>query len=156
MLLGLSIEGKVISGRVNQDNTICEELLGAPLFEDTIRDQGITLKYQHYSNIILSEDVTNYEKPIKTRCYIMLLFGNFLFPETTGNTINILYLPLLRNINKIGTYSWGSYVFPPLYSFLCKLLDHFILAFFCSKHGVARECGHLPPSTRTYSHPPSQ
>lgn len=55
--------------------------------------------------MILTEELTKDEKIIKTRCCIMLLFGNFLFPETTGNTINIMYLPLLRHINKIGTYN---------------------------------------------------
>lgn len=51
--------------------------------------------------MILTEDSTENEKKIKTRCYIMILFGNFLFPETTSNIVNIMYLPLLRDINKI-------------------------------------------------------
>lgn len=70
--------------------------------------------------MILIEDSTENEKIIKTRCYIMLLFDNFLFPETLGNTINIMYLPLLRDINKIRTYSWGSTVLFHLYSSLYK------------------------------------
>lgn len=49
MLLGLPIKGKATNGIVNQDNAICEELLGAPLCEDTsmgqARGQGINLKY---------------------------------------------------------------------------------------------------------------
>lgn len=55
--------------------------------------------------MILTKDSDEDEKIIKTRCYIMLLFGNFLFSEITVNTVNIMYLPLLRNINKIRTYS---------------------------------------------------
>lgn len=64
MLLDVPIEGKAVNGRVNKDNTICEKKLGAPLFEDTARGQGINLKYlkQHYSSIILTEDLTEYEK----------------------------------------------------------------------------------------------
>ena len=50
----------------------------------------------------------------------MILFGNFLFPESTGNSVNIMYLPLLRNINKVSTYSWGSTVLAHLYSAMCK------------------------------------
>jgi hypothetical protein len=115
MLLGLPIDGRVINGRVNQDNSICNELLGAPLCEDTTtgqtlgqpRGQGINLKYlkQYYSSITLNEESTEYEKIIKAQCYIMILFGKFLFPESTGNTVNIMYLSLLRNINKVDTYS---------------------------------------------------
>lgn len=64
MLWDLPIEGRVVNGRVNQDNIICEELFGAPLCEDTTRGQGIILKYlkQHYSSIILIEDSTENEK----------------------------------------------------------------------------------------------
>lgn len=122
MLLGLSIEGRTINGKVNQHNTICEQLLGALLFEDTSRDQGINLKYlkQHYSNMTLTKNLTEDEKIIKTQYYILLLFGNFLFPQTTGNIVNIMYLPLLININKIRTYNWDPAVFFHPYSSLCK------------------------------------
>ena len=34
MLLGLRIDGKAVNGRVNQDNSICNELLDAPLCDD--------------------------------------------------------------------------------------------------------------------------
>ena len=34
MLLGLRIDGKAVNGRVNHDNSICNELLGAPLCDD--------------------------------------------------------------------------------------------------------------------------
>lgn len=53
MLLGLCINGKEVNGRVNQDNNIWNELLGAPLLDDETegdtsgqaRVQGINLKY---------------------------------------------------------------------------------------------------------------
>jgi hypothetical protein len=115
MLLGLRIDDKVVNGRVNQDNSICNKLLGAPLCDDQstgetssqARGQGINLKYlkQYYTSITLTEEYTEYEKIIKAQCYIIILFGNFLFSESTGNTVNIMYLPLLRNINKVSTYS---------------------------------------------------
>lgn len=63
MFLGLSIKGKVVKGRVNQDNVIYKKLLGAPLCEDKTRSQCINLKYlkQYYSSIILTEDSTEYD-----------------------------------------------------------------------------------------------
>ena len=140
MLLGLRIDGKAVNGRVNQDNNICNELLGAPLLDDETegdtsgqaRGQGINLKYlkQYYASIVLSDDSTEYEKIIKARCYIMILFGNFLFPESTGNSVNIMYLPLLRNINKVNTYSWGSAVLAHLYSAMCKTAKKNTCTFF--------------------------
>ena len=84
--------------------------------------QSINLKYlkQYYSSITLNEESTEYEKIIKVQCYIMILFDNFLFLESIGNTVNIMYLSLLRNINKVDIYSWGLAVLSHLYSSLCK------------------------------------
>ncbi|XP_058775349.1 protein MAIN-LIKE 2-like [Vicia villosa] len=50
----------------------------------------------------------------------MLLFGNLLFPDGTGNSINFMYLCLLEDIDTIKTYSWGYAVLAYLYSSLCK------------------------------------
>ncbi|KAI5410898.1 hypothetical protein KIW84_056151 [Lathyrus oleraceus] len=140
MLLGLRIDGKAVNGRFNQDNNIYNELLGSPLLDDETegdtfgqaRGKGINLKYlkQYYASTVLSDDSTDYEKIIKARCYIMILFGNFLFPESTGNSVNIMYLPLLRNINKVNTYSWGSAVLAHLYSAMCRTAKKNICAFF--------------------------
>lgn len=64
MLLGLPIEDKAVNGRVNKDNTICEELMGASLCEDISRGQGINLKYikQYYSILTLTEDSMSIKK----------------------------------------------------------------------------------------------
>lgn len=160
MLLALPIEGRVVNGRVLQDNAIHEELLVAPLCEDTTRGQGINLKYlkQHDSSIILTEDLTGYEKIIKTRCFIMILFGHFLFPETTGNTINIMYLSLLRNINKIRTYSYGSTVLSHLYSSLCKnaqkdTCSFYSCAFLLQTRGWSRMLSLAPVNENKFTFP---
>lgn len=42
---------------------------------------------------------------MNTRYYIMILFDHLLFIETTCNTVNIMYLPLLRYIDKIRSFS---------------------------------------------------
>lgn len=91
--------------RVIQDNSICEELLGSLLCEDTTtgrildqpRGQGVNLKYlkQCYSNITLNEECTEYEKIIKASCYIMILFDNFLFLESNSNMVNIMHFSIV-------------------------------------------------------------
>lgn len=107
MLFGLRIEDKVVNEQVNQDNAIYKENLGVGLFEELTRGQGIYLRYlkQYYTNLVLTGDSTEKEKLIKTRCYIMILFGQFLFLKTTVNNVNIMYLPWLRDITTIGTYT---------------------------------------------------
>ena len=96
--------------------------MGVSLFEQGSRGQGINLRLlrEYHSSLVITENSTEQEKIVKARCYIMILFGHFLFPETTGNTVNIMYLPLLRQFDKINTYSWGSAVLAHLYSSLCK------------------------------------
>lgn len=66
MLLALPLNGKVVNGWVNKDNTICKELLCVHLFEDTSRGQGIN-KYlkQHYSTMKLTENSSEQEKKWK-------------------------------------------------------------------------------------------
>lgn len=60
----------------------------------------------------------------------MILFGNFLFLESTSNSVNIMYLPLLRTINKVNTYIWGSTVLAHLYSAMCRTAKKNTCTFF--------------------------
>ena len=43
-----------------------------------------------------------------------------LFPESTWNNVNFMYLSLLKNFDKTRKYSWGSAILAQLYSSLCK------------------------------------
>lgn len=143
ILLGIHIEGKAINGQVNLDNALCEQLLGVDLFEDTPNGQGINLKYLKKTfKYELTANSTEDEKIRKNQCYIMILFGKILF-EKTGNSVNIMYLPLLRDLTKTRAYSWGLAILSHLYSSLCKNAQRDTCSFFscafCSKHGVGQE-----------------
>ncbi|XP_050872642.1 protein MAIN-LIKE 2-like [Lathyrus oleraceus] len=122
MLLGLRIEGKAVNGKTNYANSICMELLDTDLLDDNARGQGILLSRlkSYYNSLYLDEHSTEDARIIKTRCYIMLLLGSFLFPEGSGSSMHIMYLPLLRDVDRIGSYSWGSACLAYLYSSLCK------------------------------------
>lgn len=58
MLLGLPIEDKMINGKTNLANSICDELLGADLLDDNRMGQGILLTClkNYYYGIILDEN----------------------------------------------------------------------------------------------------
>src|SRR3954469_6013533 len=126
MLLGLNTNGKAVFGNVQQPNALCVELLGVDLIEGEGRQrgrgQGIKLSALQlaYQGLQLNDGSSEESKLQKTRMYIMLLFGRFLFPEGTGNNVNFMYLCLLEGIDAIKTYSWGSAVLAYLYSSLCK------------------------------------
>ncbi|XP_058783701.1 protein MAIN-LIKE 2-like [Vicia villosa] len=124
--MGLSTNGKAVFGNVQQSNALCIEMLGVYLIEGEGRErgrgQGIKLVglQKSYDDLKLNEFSSEESKLYKTRMYIMLLFGRFLFPEGTGNSVNFMYLCLLEDIDEIKTYSWGSAVLAYLYSSLCK------------------------------------
>ncbi|KAI5430220.1 hypothetical protein KIW84_034700 [Lathyrus oleraceus] len=110
MLLGLSIEGKAVNHKTNYANSICMDLLDANLLDDNSRGQGILLSRlkAYYNNLHLDEHSTEEARIIKTRCYIILLIGSFLFLEGSGYSMHVMYLPLLRHVDRIGSYNWGS------------------------------------------------
>lgn len=53
----------------------------------------------------------------------MLLIGLLLPPEGIDSSVHVMYLPLLKNIDKIGTYIWGSACLSYLYSSFCKNIN---------------------------------
>ena len=123
MLLGLHVDGEAVNGPVQLPNSLCEELLGRNMLDQSnARGQGIFLSElkTHYASLALTENSPEIEKIVKTRNYIMILFGCLLFPESTGNSVNMMYLPLLRDLNQTREYSWGSAVLAVLYQSLCK------------------------------------
>jgi hypothetical protein len=56
------------------------------------------------------------------RAYLLYFFGKFLLPDTSGDRINTMYLPLLEDINTIKSYSWGSACLASLYRGLCDVV----------------------------------
>jgi hypothetical protein len=49
----------------------------------------------------------------------MDLFGSVMFADSTGDTIPIMYLELLRDLQKPSRYNLGGAVLAHLYSNLC-------------------------------------
>ena len=103
MLLGLPIDGKAVNGSVQQPNSLHEELLGKDIVGgNSARGQGILLTElkKHYATLELNENSSELARIIKARNYMMILFGSLLFPKSTGNSVNFMYLSLLRNFKK--------------------------------------------------------
>jgi hypothetical protein len=122
MLMGLHINGLAVNGRTNLNYTIVQDLLGVELPETATRGQFIKITWlkEIYLAFHLDENSSIEQFHQKTRIYILLLFACLLFPDTNGNTIHLMYLPLLSDFNKIAQYSWGSAVLAHLYRNLCR------------------------------------
>ncbi|KAH9611897.1 hypothetical protein KSS87_002622 [Heliosperma pusillum] len=63
---------------------------------------------------------SQYQLHCRVRAYLLYLFGALLFPDKTGNTASLIYLPLLENLDQIDDISWGRGVLACLYRNLCK------------------------------------
>ncbi|XP_074266251.1 serine/threonine-protein phosphatase 7 long form homolog [Silene latifolia] len=46
--------------------------------------------------------------------------ATIMFPDKSGNDIQVIYLPLLRDLSNLDNYSWGSAVLATLYRNLCR------------------------------------
>ncbi|KAH9602597.1 hypothetical protein KSS87_006652, partial [Heliosperma pusillum] len=54
------------------------------------------------------------------RAYLLILMATVMFPDKSGNDIQVVYLPLLRDLTAIDDFSWGSVVLATLYRNLCR------------------------------------
>lgn len=54
------------------------------------------------------------------RAYILSLLCGVLFPDGTGR-MSLIYLPLIADLSRVGTYSWGSAALAFLYRALCSV-----------------------------------
>ncbi|KAM3203365.1 hypothetical protein P3L10_030991 [Capsicum annuum] len=56
----------------------------------------------------------------KARCYMFWMIAGTMMADTSGSYLKLMYLPMLEDVNAIGSYSWGSATLAYLYRFLCK------------------------------------
>ncbi|KAM3269258.1 hypothetical protein P3S67_030140 [Capsicum chacoense] len=56
----------------------------------------------------------------KARCYMFWMIAGMMMADTFGAYLKLMHLPMLEDVNAIGSYSWGSATLAYLYQFLCK------------------------------------
>lgn len=67
---------------------------------------------------------TEEEAVMRARGYILHMLGEFWFPSTTGNKVNLEYLLLLENLHHMTQYSWGLTILSYLYNDLCRVIEN--------------------------------
>lgn len=125
VLYGLRIDGRAVTGvdpsfATEQWIALCTELLGvAPIPADLqagrLRVRWLAEQFAHLPDHAPDELVQQH-----TRAYILWLIGGVLLPDKSQNLPKLMYLPLLRDIDEIGQYSWGSAALACLYRMLCR------------------------------------
>ena len=69
---------------------------------------------------MLEDDADDIAFKRHARAYILYLFGCILFPDKSGDSVQLIYLPLLGDLERVDEYSWGSATFAYLYHNLCQ------------------------------------
>ena len=54
------------------------------------------------------------------RAYILIMLANFVFLDTTGDSIPCVYLPMLQDLSRTSSYAWGAMLLARLYRNLCR------------------------------------
>ncbi|RYR16138.1 hypothetical protein Ahy_B04g073073 [Arachis hypogaea] len=118
LILGLQGTGLPVTGPTNSNHgSMVQECLmnfGVALTASECR--GSFIKLTWLCNVKHGIILTTHEAMERyTRCHIMSLFGTTLFADKFDVGVHWKFLPLLRNIPRIRTYSWGSACLAHLY-----------------------------------------
>lgn len=99
---------------------VCEELLGVTPPLEQFASGRLKLQWLVSQFRRLPEDATEDTIRCHARAHILALIGGVIVPDRSGNLVKLMYLPLLRDLDKIGTYSWSSATLAYLYREMCR------------------------------------
>ncbi|CDP21081.1 unnamed protein product [Coffea canephora] len=125
VLWGLHIDGPPVIGidtyrSIQEWGAICEELIG---FSPAVGYfDGQRLKLGCLARALDTElppDTSDVQCRQRARIYLLLILGEHLLSDKSGNKVPLLYLPLLWDLETVGQYSWGIACLATLYRSLC-------------------------------------
>ncbi|KAJ3707989.1 hypothetical protein LUZ61_011694 [Rhynchospora tenuis] len=124
VLLGLRVDGEALCPPRDLDwPCVVEELLGnvdLTTFRKGSRSPRIRISWLRNCFSYCPPDADESTVQKYARAYLLMLVGTVLFPDHFGDSISARYLPLFKDFNKSGSYSWGSGVLAFLYRELCS------------------------------------
>jgi hypothetical protein len=121
MLFDLSISGLPVTGKSNTGYDEITRLLGCPL-PPKVHGNALPLSWLETYLKEMPDNPTEEQLMQHLRAYLLYFFGKFLLPDTSGDRIHTMYLPLLEDIDTIKSYSWGSACLASLYRGLCDVV----------------------------------
>ncbi|XP_038707328.1 serine/threonine-protein phosphatase 7 long form homolog [Tripterygium wilfordii] len=123
-LLGLRVDGLAVTGSsIYEWDDVMMQLLGRVANTEDRDGASLSLSW-----LVLNfgehnppaEDAPEVVLQQYARAYILAMFGSILFPSTMGDSIPLIFLPLLANLQETSSYSWGGAVLACLYRNLCR------------------------------------
>ncbi|XP_074271054.1 serine/threonine-protein phosphatase 7 long form homolog [Silene latifolia] len=121
VLLGLRIREDIVSGTTAYNwPLLVTELLGKTPGDGDLKGASLRIGWLLEQFSGLQEDANEDVLHQYVRAYLLLLMATIMFPDKSGNDIQVVYLPLLRDLTNLDNYSWGSAVLATLYRNLCR------------------------------------
>ncbi|XP_049381485.1 serine/threonine-protein phosphatase 7 long form homolog [Solanum stenotomum] len=128
VLYGLPVNGDPVLGdesiRIIGDwQNICQRLLGfIPRPQDFNRSSPkVTALNAHMLEQLQLPDLATQDMINQmARCYMFWMIAGMMMADTSGNYLKLMFLPMLKDLNVVSSYSWGSATLACLYRFLCK------------------------------------
>ncbi|XP_012461663.1 protein MAINTENANCE OF MERISTEMS-like [Gossypium raimondii] len=121
-LLGLPIDGSSVTGvsAFTDPAAFCYQLLGDSPKDGESYFSGIKFTWLKAKIGQLSANASEGELMCAARGYIMHMIGVVLMLDANGDSVHLMYLPLLADLSTARSYSWGSTVLAMLYRELCR------------------------------------
>ncbi|XP_058742563.1 protein MAIN-LIKE 2-like [Vicia villosa] len=125
MLLGLRVNGNAVAGPTELDLDMWEEFLGAHPPRTALKGRMVLISWLKslLANNPVNENSTVGHLTTYTRIFNLLLIGLSLMPDKRSKYVHIMWVPLLQDLERCNTYSWGSAVLAYLYREMCKSVD---------------------------------
>ncbi|XP_043809101.1 serine/threonine-protein phosphatase 7 long form homolog [Manihot esculenta] len=120
LITGLPVNGAAVTGRSRHHwPSVCEALLGVVPPNNAIRGCYLKLSWLAEEFSQLPDDADEEVVHRFARAYIMRVIGS-IFGDTSASRVNLMFLPLLADLEDAGNYSWGGACLAWLYRQLCK------------------------------------
>ncbi|XP_021631875.1 protein MAIN-LIKE 2-like [Manihot esculenta] len=120
LITGLPVNGAAVTGRSRHHwPSVCEALLGVVPPNSAIRGCYLKMVWLAEEFSQLPDDSDKEVVQRFARAYIMRVIGS-IFSDTSASRVNLMFLPLLADLEEAGNYSWGGTCLTWLYKQLCK------------------------------------
>ncbi|XP_074280156.1 serine/threonine-protein phosphatase 7 long form homolog isoform X1 [Silene latifolia] len=120
VLLGLKVGGLPITGKSDYFwPELLEHHLGIRPPPTAFKGKTLKLSWLRAHFQGLPQDATQQHLHAHVKAYLLYLIGTVLFPDKSGNRVQLIYFPLLTNLERLNEYSWGSGTLAYLYRNLC-------------------------------------
>ncbi|XP_025682735.1 serine/threonine-protein phosphatase 7 long form homolog [Arachis hypogaea] len=122
-IFGLPIDGEPVSGWTDSSSDFVQSQSMAIFGRQPVlsRNSKSYIKLGWVRSIRDEEPLDTEESIMRyVRCQIFCLLGSTLFTDKSTAYAHAKYLPLLRDFDRIHTYSWGSACLAHLYRALCR------------------------------------